>query len=66
MFCIFSKEINAFLFKLDNVELKRWADPVRSAWVQNRSCLFFCTNWVQDLKEFELEVRRGKDREKEL
>jgi hypothetical protein len=40
------------LFKLDNVEL-RWADPVRGAWVQNRSCLYFGTNWVQDLKQLD-------------
>ena len=55
-----------FFFKLDNAELKDGLIPCAVLGCKNRSCLFFCTNWVQDLKEFGLEVRRGKDRQKEL
>jgi hypothetical protein len=58
-----------FFFKLDNVELKDGLIPCAVLGCKTQAACFSARtgcNWVQDLKEFGLEVRRGKDRQKEL
>jgi hypothetical protein len=63
MFRVSPKKSTLFFFKLDNVEL-RWVDPC--AVLVCKTELVFLHELVARSEAIELEVRRGKDREKEL
>ena len=64
MLCDYQKKSTLFFFKLDNVEL-RWADPCAVLGCKTELLVFRHELGARS-EVIGLEVRRGKDGEKEL